>query len=101
VDATLCAASIHDLLAIRQRDESGDLSKQKRLEFQCLEKVTEIIASNECFTLQKLAVTGRDLIVLGYSQGHELGETLNMLLNHVLEHPEDNKRETLLKIVME
>jgi len=64
-----------------------------------LARVSEIIASGECFSLNKLAVSGSDLIALGHLPGMELGKTLDMLLDHVLEYPEDNKREALLKMV--
>ena len=61
--------------------------------------VDEIIASGECYSLGKLAITGSDLIALGHPPGHEIGEMLDMLLGHVINCPEDNSREALLKLL--
>jgi tRNA nucleotidyltransferase (CCA-adding enzyme) len=63
----------------------------------CNEKaVEEILASGECLILQELAVAGADLAPL---QGPEVGQTLHRLLQHVLEHPEDNQKEILLRLI--
>ena len=57
----------------------------------------EIISSGECFTLKDLAVNGKDLAVLGL-QGKHLGEMLEFLLEYVIEHPDNNNRDTLLAL---
>lgn len=57
----------------------------------------EIIRSGECFTLKDLAVNGKDLAVLGL-QGKNLGDMLEFLLEYVIEHPENNNRETLMAL---
>lgn len=59
----------------------------------------EIIEKGQCLTLKELAVTGSDLIKLGMKPGKVIGETLNDLLQVVLEYPEKNKKEILLEIV--
>ncbi len=59
----------------------------------------EIIEKKQCLTLKDLAVDGRDLMQLGMKPGKELGETLQRLLGHVLDFPEDNTREDLLKLL--
>lgn len=58
----------------------------------------EILEKKECVSLKTLAVTGSDLIKSGMQPGKEIGETLNQLLEIVIEHPEYNTKETLLKI---
>ena len=114
VDATRCAAAVFDIMANgleqgsglkKQRDSSSafpdkieDLSPCLAEPSTCYARVNEIIASGECFSLSKLAVSGSDLIALGHSPGQELGEMLDMLLNHVIEHPKDNTREVLLGV---
>ena len=45
---------------------------------------------------EKLAVTGSDLIAAGMKPGKEIGNTLNALLELVLENPEKNTKQTLL-----
>ena len=49
-------------------------------------------------TLKDLAVTGKDLIECGMQPGKELGEALSRLLEVVLDHPEYNTKEQLLRI---
>lgn len=57
----------------------------------------EILKKEQCVSLKELAVTGKDLIKAGMQPGKEIGETLQQLLEHVLENPEDNKKEILLE----
>jgi tRNA nucleotidyltransferase (CCA-adding enzyme) len=58
----------------------------------------EILEKKECVSLKTLAVTGSDLIANGMKPGKEIGEVLNKLLEYVIEHPEVNEKETLLKL---
>lgn len=59
----------------------------------------EIVKQEQCLCLKDLAVSGRDLIEsAGMKPGRELGETLNRLLEAVLEDPGKNTRETLLAL---
>ena len=58
----------------------------------------QLLASGDCISLRQLAVTGRDLPALS---GAQVGRTLRRLLAHVLVHPEDNPRETLLRLAQE
>lgn len=58
----------------------------------------EILAKQECVSLKTLAVTGSDLIASGMQPGKEIGAVLNKLLEIVIENPEYNTKETLLKI---
>ncbi len=60
-----------------------------------LRLLRSVIRSGECFSLRQLAVSGDDLVGLGY-QGIELGGALCTLLNQVLEHPLDNEKAFLL-----
>ncbi len=58
----------------------------------------EILAKQQCVSLKDLAVTGSDLIVDGMEPGKEIGAVLNRLLEMVIEKPELNEKETLLKL---
>lgn len=69
-----------------------------------LEKLEEVVrlsgeirTAGDCISLKTMAVTGRDLIEAGMKPGRELGVVLNHLFNQVLEHPEYNTKEYLLK----
>lgn len=59
----------------------------------------EIVALKQCVSLKELAVNGKDLLEAGVSQGKEIGEKLNSLLELVIEEPELNTKEELLKLV--
>ena len=57
----------------------------------------EIEEDGDCISLKMLAVNGGDLMAAGVEKGKKLGEILAWLLDLVLEHPELNQKETLLK----
>lgn len=57
----------------------------------------QIREQNDCIQMKNLAVTGHDLIKLGIQPGPELGEQLKELFELVLEKPECNKKEELLR----
>ena len=48
-------------------------------------------------SVKAVAITGRDLIAAGMEPGPRMGQVLQQLLQMVLEHPEWNTREILLK----
>jgi len=61
--------------------------------------IYNLLASGECMSLEKLALTGKDLMEIGITEGPELGEKLQKLLDYVIINPSDNKRDILLNIV--
>jgi len=59
----------------------------------------EVLEKHQCVSLKTLAVTGKDLITqTGMETGPELGRVLEKLLREVIEDPELNTKETLLKL---
>ena len=58
----------------------------------------EILEEGDCLTLKELALSGKDLLEAGMKSGKAMGDTLKRLLEHVLENPQDNKKEILLKL---
>ena len=48
--------------------------------------------------IRNLAVNGKDLIAIGVTQGKQIGEILNILLEDVLEEPSHNTKEYLLEL---
>ncbi len=89
------------IFAVKRADvlAQSDYLRQEKLDIidQWQQLYEEILAKGQCVSLKMLAVTGRDLIGAGCTQGPEIGEKLNALLELVLEHPEYNTRECLLK----
>lgn len=55
----------------------------------------EILAENACLSIKDLAVNGRDLMALGYS-GPSIGQSLQKLLDLVLDDQVENSKEALL-----
>ena len=72
--------------------------KEKVADIDGVEKLyDEIMERKECVSLKMLAVTGKDLIAAGMKPGKEIGQMLEHFLDLVLEHPELNQKEELLK----
>ena len=109
--ATRCAAAARDVAqadTMADPHGSGEIAgfypsdpqqwREQAPALRCFDLVDEVIASGDCWSLKGLSVDGKDLIACGYPPGIELGKTLNALLDRVIEHPEDNDRDTLLKL---
>jgi tRNA nucleotidyltransferase (CCA-adding enzyme) len=58
--------------------------------------VAQLEEENACLHIRDLAVSGRDLIALGYAPGPGLGKVLGELLEAVLRDEVPNEREALL-----
>ncbi len=58
----------------------------------------EILEHQQCVSLKDLAVTGSDLIADGMEPGKEIGAVLAELLEKVIEQPELNEKEILLRM---
>ena len=70
----------------------------KEAELQEMERIyAEILEQRNCVSLKDLAVNGSDLIGAGMKPGKEIGEALHQLLEIVLEDPQSNTKEILLK----
>ena len=55
-----------------------------------------ILESGECYSLDTLAVNGKDIIHLGVSSGEKIGQILGILLNRVISGKISNDAESLL-----
>ncbi len=60
-------------------------------------RMRQLIDENACFSLKNLAVTGEDLISIGYKSDRFLGDTLGVLLDLVMQEKLPNERATLLR----
>lgn len=88
-------------LEVRRADVSAQSMYQREEKIADIDGVEklyhEILERNECVSLKMLAVTGKDLIAAGMKPGKEIGQMLEHFLDLVLEHPELNQKEELLK----
>lgn len=93
------------LFRVRRADvcAQSDYQREEKLErLAYIEKIYDgICKRKECLSLKDLAVSGSDLIGLGLPAGKEIGELLRELLELVLEEPERNTREELVRICEE
>ena len=60
----------------------------------------QLLAEDACFCLKDLALNGHDLMALGY-EGRAIGETLNRLLELVLDEQVENSKDALLAALKE
>jgi tRNA nucleotidyltransferase (CCA-adding enzyme) len=58
--------------------------------------ITEIVAEESCLSIKDLAVNGHDLMALGIT-GQAIGQTLNALLEAVLDEQLPNEKDALLR----
>jgi len=63
-----------------------------------VESMETLLHSGDCLCLAQLAVDGDALLSYGL-RGREIGQTLQLLLDHVLRHPEQNERDILLSLL--
>ena len=88
--------TVYDLLRLQESDVKGTGVTENALSFAGVEEILkEIEAENACLTLKDLAVSGHDLMALGFS-GPAIGKTQRYLLEQVLEERLPNEKEALL-----
>ena len=89
------------LLQVKKADNKAqnlELSSDRIEELSEIESlIDEVLQEDECFSLKDLAVNGKDLIGVGYKSGKELGNTLNTLLQLVIDGDCPNEKEKLLQ----
>lgn len=56
-----------------------------------------ILASQQCFTLKDLAISGHDVLALGIPEGRQVGEALQKALDAVIDGAVDNEKEALAR----
>ncbi len=87
------------LMEVQQADLKAQSSYKQEEKMQRVENVMlqyeTIIKRGDCFTIAQLALSGSDLIEMGFPQGKQIGEALSLLLQHVLKYPEHNTKERL------
>lgn len=56
-----------------------------------------VMEEDSCFSLKDMAVSGKDLLGIGFKTGKPVGECLNYLLDSVMNEELENKKEILLQ----
>ena len=95
----LGSEKVNLLLTLQEADTIGTGTRSpKELEvFSEIRRIlAEIEAENACLSLKDLAISGHDLMSLGYS-GREIGQCLNHLLEQVIDEKLPNEKLALLR----
>ena len=90
-----------ELIAFQESDctATGTSGEMEKAHFAAIRRLMEEVKSeNTCLTLKDLAVNGHDLMALGI-RGKAIGQTLNHLLNLVLDERIPNEKAALLDAV--
>lgn len=88
---------ILDILMLRAKTEENTVDLEAvRHAFLLMD---EIKKDGDCISLKELALKGNDLIQLGITQGKDIGDTLEMLMEAVLEDPSKNQRNALINLI--
>ncbi len=90
-------------LALQRADiaaQSDYLRKEKAENIDRIEELYyEIIEEGQCFTRDRLAISGQDILALGIGSGPIVGELLDKALKKVIEEPEFNEKELLINYI--
>lgn len=96
--------SYDDVLTLKesiQKNSSEMLElPENQVQLERIRSLTNLIRSRgDCISLKTLALTGADLITMGMKPGKAIGDSLNILLEVVLEHPDWNEKEKLKEVL--
>lgn len=98
-------AQFDRLLAVHRADnmaQAPELIEPRLRELSVISALAdEIEREGNCTDTRHLAVNGHDLLALGYAPGPALGAEMKLLLDRVLEQPELNEKNTLLRLAKE
>ncbi len=94
-----------DLLKVKRADRSAQNPEDMEKGLESVDLIEraylELLEKNNCMKLSDLAIDGRDLIMAGFMEGPEIGRTLSVLFDRVLEDPALNDKEILMGMVSE
>jgi len=91
-----------EILEIKLADNigTGNMSEELGHKFcEIRQMISDILASEECFSLKDLAANGRDVIAAGVPAGPQVGQMLEMLLEKVIDGEVQNEREALIEAI--
>jgi len=90
---------LDDFLDLRKSDIMGSKINDDLSSIQIMKEAFEkILNENHPMTIHDLDINGHDIMSLGY-KGPEIGKIKHYLLDHVLQHHDDNKKTILLEII--
>lgn len=97
--------NLRDLLKVKEADILAQNANCYQERHNKLEKIKvelgEIIQERNCYSLRDLKISGNDLMNIGFKPDKSIGDTLNWLLELVMEKPEINEKEKLISLVID
>ncbi len=91
------------LFAVKRADALAQSLLQRKEKMEAIDSYEQmydaIIEKQQCLSIKELAIGGSELIAMGMQPGKEIGETLKLLLEMVLEEPSLNTKEKLIQQV--
>ena len=81
-----------------EADKADAARQDLKVKKELFRRVTE---GGQCYSLDRLAVSGNDLIAAGVKPGRKLGALLHELLEAVIEDPGLNEKERLIRMALE
>ena len=88
--------NIFDFLKLLMADSGKSKAESCPAEIILLkENIEKILQDNPPLSLKQLAINGNDLMSLGFPKSKAIGQCLQLLLDNVLENPENNSYEIL------
>ncbi|MDF2674952.1 MAG: poly(A) polymerase [Clostridiales bacterium] len=95
--------NLRDLIKVKEADILAQNPEYYQERHNKLEKIKaeldEVIQEKNCFVIKDLKINGSDLMDIGFKPDKSIGDTLNWLLELVIEKPELNEREKLVNLV--
>ena len=92
-----------DFIAVKKADIAAQSTyniEEKKSDIELMQAMYQkIIDEKQCLSIKDLALDGKMLIEMGMKPGKQMGETLKLLLEYVMDNPELNTEEELKKIV--
>ena len=90
-----------DMLVLKRADVLGQSMYQREEKLARIDEMgrigREIMTNAEPLSVKDLCLGGKDLMDMGVAKGPEIGAILKELLRQVVDEPERNERETLLR----
>ena len=93
--------NLPDLFELRRADRIGNGKKRgpSRTMEKLQQRIHYILEEANAISVKDLAINGSDVMnVFAIQPGRIIGDLLSFLLEHILDHPEENTRERLLPI---
>lgn len=97
------AEALRELILLQRADTSGlaaPYCTERLAYFEQLENIrASVLEKGACFCVRDLAISGRDLLQCGMPEGKQIGSTLQMLVEAVIDGKVENQREALLQYI--